>query len=56
MMVRVRGVFMSLDCMLMSSLMIALCVVLRCCVVGLRCVLVMFRCLLMCVVCHKSPR
>ena len=46
MMVRVRGVFMSLDCMLMSSLMIALCVVLSCCMVGLRCVLVMLRCLL----------
>jgi hypothetical protein len=46
MMVRVRGVFMSLGCMLMSSLMIALCVVLSCFVVGLRCVLVMLRCLL----------
>ena len=37
---------MSLDCMLMSSLMIALCVVRSCFVVGLRCVLVMLRCLL----------
>ena len=46
MMVRVRGVFMSLGCMLMSSLMIALCVVRSCFVVGLRCVLVMLRCLL----------
>jgi hypothetical protein len=46
MMVRVRGVFMSLNCMLMSCLMIALCVVLSCGMVGLRSVLVMLRCLL----------
>jgi hypothetical protein len=50
--VRVSRVFMSLDCMLMSGLVIALCMVLGCFVVGLRSVLVMLRRLLVRVVCH----
>jgi hypothetical protein len=47
---------MSLSCMLMSGLVIALRMVLCCFVVGLRGVLVMFCCLLVCVMGHSSPR
>ncbi len=41
--------------MLVGGLVIAIRVVLGCCVVGLRCVLVMLCCLLVCVVCHGDP-
>jgi hypothetical protein len=50
MMMRVGGVLMSFRCMLMGSVVIAIRMVLGCCVVGLRGVLVMLRCLLVCVV------
>jgi hypothetical protein len=49
---RVSGVLMSLHRMLMGGLVIALLMVLGCCMVSLRCMLMMFCCLLVCVVCH----
>ena len=48
----VSGVLMSLHGMLVGGLVIALLMVLGCCVVSLRCVLMMFCCLFVCVVCH----
>jgi hypothetical protein len=50
MMMRVSRVLMSLRRMLTGGLVIALRMVLGCCVVSLRSVLMMFRCLLVCVV------
>ena len=51
--VRQCGMLMSLRRMLVSGLVVALRVVLGCCMVGLRCMLMMLCCFLMCVVCHR---
>jgi hypothetical protein len=44
---------MSSRCMFVGGLMVALRMVLSCCMVGLRCVLVVLSCFLMRVVCHR---
>jgi len=56
MMMRMGGVLMSFDCMLMGGLVITVCMMFCRCVVGLRGMLVMLRRLLMCVMGHRSPR
>jgi len=56
MVVRMNGMFVSLHSMLMSRLVVALGMVLRCCMVGDCCVFVLFRCLFMCIVFQRSPR
>ena len=49
------GVFMGLHSMLVGGLVVAIGMVLGCCVMRLCCVLVVLRSLFVCVVCHRSP-
>jgi hypothetical protein len=49
-----RRMLVSLHRLFVGGLMVAIGMVLGCCVVGFRCMFMVFSCLLMCVMCHRN--